>query len=123
MQQTQFDFDLPFEGAALWTPRDIWVKLNQRLLEYLREDRRIERKDHKSPSLDDLAKYYSTFSNTPDGGVLVYGIADKGDINGCGFSTKQINSVENCHISHCLGIPAHRDRRFRSIVTSHSGAS
>jgi ATP-dependent DNA helicase RecG len=61
MQQSQFDFDFnpdpPFEGSALWTPRDIWVKLNQRILEHLREDRRIERKDHKTPSLDDLAKY------------------------------------------------------------------
>jgi ATP-dependent DNA helicase RecG len=105
MQQTNFDFDFnpdpPFEGSALWTPRDIWVKLNQRILEYLREDRRIERKDHKTPSLDDLAKYYSTFSNTPDGGLLVYGIADNGDINGCGFSTKHLNSVEHCHTTLC----------------------
>ena len=101
MQQTKFDFDLPFEGSALWTPRDIWVKLNQRVLEYLREDRRLERKDHKSPSLDDLAKYYSAFSNTPDGGLLVYGIADNGEIQGCSFTTKQINSVERCHLTHC----------------------
>ena len=85
MKQIQFvfDFELPFEGAALWTPRDIWVKLNQRVLEYFREDRRVEKKDHKIPNLDDLAKYYSTFSNTPDGGLLVYGIADNGNISGC----------------------------------------
>ena len=101
MQQFQFDFDLPFEGSALWTPRDIWVKLSQRVIEHLREDRRIERKDHRSPALDDLAKYYSTFSNTPDGGLLVYGIADDGEIKGCGFTTKQLNNVETCHINHC----------------------
>lgn len=101
MEQIQFEFDSPFEGSALWTPRDIWVKLNQRLLEFLREDRRIERKDHKNPNLEDLAKYYSTFSNTPDGGLLVYGIKDNGEISGCNFSTKQLNSVETCHITHC----------------------
>lgn len=103
MQQATFDFDSPplFEGSTLWTPRDIWVKLNQRVIEYLKEDRRIERKNHKSPNLDDLAKYYSAFSNTPDGGLLVYGIADNGDITGCGFSVEQINNVERCHITHC----------------------
>jgi ATP-dependent DNA helicase RecG len=102
-EQISFDFDSSpvFEGLALWTPREIWVHLNQRLLESLREDRRFERKNHKSPSLDDLAKYYSTFSNTPDGGMLIYGVADNGDIHGCGFSDDQINSVERCHVTHC----------------------
>lgn len=103
MQQISFDFDgeSPFEDVAIWTPRDIWVHLSQRLLEYLKEDRRIERKDHKNPSLEDLAKYYSTFSNTPDGGDFVYGVADNGEIKGCHFSVDQLNSVERCHITHC----------------------
>jgi hypothetical protein len=72
--------DLPFEdqpfsaaNAALWTPRDIWVRLDQRLIEYLGEDRRYERKGNRRIDLDDLATYYSTFSNTPDGDLSYLG--------------------------------------------------
>jgi ATP-dependent DNA helicase RecG len=103
MQQMPLDFDgvNPEENVALWTPRDIWVRLNQRVLEYFKEDRRVERKDHKSPNLEDLAIYYSTFSNTPDGGLYVYGVANNGEITGCNFSTDQLNKVERCHITHC----------------------
>lgn len=90
MKQFELDFDppgeSPIENDATWTPRDIWVRLNQRFLEYFREDRRIERKAHKKPALEDLATYYSTFSNTPDGGLLVYGVQDNGDIVGCDFT-------------------------------------
>lgn len=105
MKQAEFDFDSnitpPLDNPALWTPRDIWVRLNQSALELLREDRRIERKDHKNPDLSDLATYYSTFSNTPDGGVLVYGVKDNGEIRGCHFSTNQLNEIERCHLTHC----------------------
>lgn len=108
MEQFELQFEDPTEGSrtqntALWTPRDIWVRLSQHLLEELREDRRIERKDNKSPNLQDLAVYYSAFSNTPDGGVLVYGVSDRGDIRGCNFSTEQLNEMECCHLTHCPG--------------------
>ncbi len=86
MEQLDLPFgDEPFEAAAvaLWTPRDIWVRLDQRVIEYLGEDRRFERKGNRRIDLDDLATYYSTFSNTPDGGLIVFGIEDKGDISGC----------------------------------------
>src|ERR1043166_4143466 len=97
--------DLPFEDVAvpgenptLWTPRDIWVRLNQRVLEYLREDRRFERKSGKRIDLDDLATYYSTFSNTPDGGLIVLGIENDGTITGCStLSVDQLNRVESLH--------------------------
>jgi|SRR5215831_14190720 len=70
--------DQPFNAAnaALWTPRDIWVRLDQRLIEFLGEDRRYERKGTRRVNLDDLATYYSTFSNTPDGGLVLFGIED-----------------------------------------------
>lgn len=104
MEQTSFDFSAelisPLEDRAVWTPRDIWVRINQNLLEVFREDRRVERKDYKSPNLDELAIYLSMFSNVPDGGVLIYGITNSGEIVGCGFSTKQLNSIERCHITH-----------------------
>lgn len=105
MEQISIDFDannlLLVDNPALWTPRDIWVHLNQRVLEMLKEDRRFERKDHKGPSLDDLAINYSMYSNTSDGGLLVYGIKNDGEIVGCNFSIDQLNSVERCHITHC----------------------
>lgn len=102
VEQGSFDFEsASLDNSATWTPRDIWVKLNQRVLEYFREDRRIERKDHKSPNMDDLAVYLSTFSNTPDGGVLVYGVTDAGEVVGCHFSTEQINDIERCHVDRC----------------------
>jgi len=101
--------DLPFEddfpigdSPALWTPRDIWTRLNQRLLEHFREDRRIERKGCQRLHYDDIATYYSTFSNTPDGGLLVFGVEDNGDIVGCNsLSTEQVNTIESCHITRC----------------------
>lgn len=107
MEQIELAFDgpspSPLDNLALWTPRDIWVRLNQSTLELFREDKRLERKAYKSPNLDGLAEYLSMFSNSLDGGVLVYGITDNGTIEGCHFSTDQINKVERCHITHCPG--------------------
>lgn len=92
----------PIENPPIWTPRDIWVRLNQRVLEYFKEDRRVERKGWRNIDLDDLATYYSTFSNTPDGGLIVYGIDDDGIIGGCStLSTGQLNSIETCHLQRC----------------------
>jgi len=71
------------------------VRLNQRILEYFKEDRRFERKGCKKIHFDELATYYSTFSNTPDGGLLVFGIEDNGELCGCSqLSTAQLNSIE-----------------------------
>lgn len=102
MEQLTIDFDTPpLDDSATWTPRDIWAKLSQRVLEHFREDRRIERKNNPTPNLEDLASYYSTFSNTPDGGLLVYGIQNNGEIAGCGFSTEPLNKIETCHVNMC----------------------
>ena len=104
MEQEEFDFEAPFEGqnTAVWTPRDIWVRLTQRGLEYFKEDRRLERKGRKRPDLGELAEYYSTFSNTPEGGLLVYGVENNGDISGCSmFSPGQLNDIESCHLNLC----------------------
>jgi len=102
MEQLTIDFDAPpLEDSTTWTPRDIWARLSQRVLEHFREDRRIERKSNKAPHLEDLATYFSAFSNTPDGGLLVYGIENSGDITGCSFTIDQINKVESCHLNLC----------------------
>lgn len=106
-EQREFIFEeiepLNPEGlTALWTPREIWLHLNQRFIPSFKEDRRVEYKNHKGPGLDDLATYHSTFSNTPDGGVVVYGVSDDGEIIGCDhFSSGQINEIETCHIERC----------------------
>ena len=72
MSQLELPFADPFlgENHALWTPRDIWVRLNQGLLEALEEDTRFERKGGSKVHFDDLATYFSTFANTPDGGLV-----------------------------------------------------
>lgn len=104
MDQFELDFEgfLANEDPATWTPRDIWSRLNQRVLEYFKEDRRIERKGVKKADLDDLATYYSTFSNTPDGGLLVYGVDNAGKVVGCkDFTTNQLNAIENSHTQRC----------------------
>lgn len=104
-EQLSLTFDDVFvagENTALWTPRDIWIHLSQRVIEYLREDRRYERKATSKVHLDDLAEYYSTFSNTPDGGLIVYGVKDNGDIVGCSnLSVDQLNNIESCHVTRC----------------------
>lgn len=105
MEQLPLSFGVSpdeYENKALWTPRDIWVRLDQRLLEYFREDRRIERKGNKRIGIDDLATYLSTFSNTPDGGLMVYGIEDNGEITGCSsLGVKILNEIEQCHLQRC----------------------
>jgi ATP-dependent DNA helicase RecG len=107
MEQGMFTFEelepLPAWGhIALWTPREIWVHLNQRYIDIFKEDRRVEFKNHKNPDLSDLATYYSAYSNTPDGGILVYGVTNDGEIRGCHhFSQDQLNEIENCHTVHC----------------------
>ena len=107
MNQSSLEFDddlLSLETPRqLWTPRDIWSRLNQRALELLGEDRRFERKNHSSPDLDNLATYYSMFSNTPDGGVFVYGVSDEGTVTGCNFSDEQLNKIETFHFTRCVG--------------------
>jgi ATP-dependent DNA helicase RecG len=105
MTQFSFPFDIPADlsdQTALWTPRDIWVHLNAARLPHFLEDRRLERKSARRVQLEDFAKYLSTFSNTPDGGLLVFGIEDKGKVTGCsGLSVKQLNEIEQCHLDHC----------------------
>lgn len=105
MDQLELPFDALFaagENPALWTPKDLWVRLNQRLLEHFSEDRRFERKGCKKIHHDELATYYSTFSNTPDGGVIVFGVEDDGTIVGCGsLETSQLNAIESGHLVRC----------------------
>lgn len=74
---------LPFESGItphpqLLSPREIWARLSPEFLSRLKEDRRIEFKSAISINFEDIAQYYSAFSNTPEGGILVFGIENKG---------------------------------------------
>lgn len=103
--QLELPFDSLFElgdNPALWTPRDIWVRLNQRLLSYFKEDRRVEYKGTKKVDFEDFATYLSTFSNTPDGGVVVFGVENDGNLVGCSKLTPEaLNKIEHCHTKLC----------------------
>lgn len=107
MAQTQLE--LPLDGAfalgedvALWTPRDIWVRLTQRMLSHFGEDRRVEYKGASKVDFDAFATYLSAFSNTPDGGVIVFGVDNTGNVSGCDKLTADaLNKIENCHLKLC----------------------
>lgn len=105
VSQLSLPFDEPFsvsDQPALWTPREIWVRFNETMIQHFREDRRIDYKSSLKVNLDDLASYLSCFSNTPDGGVLCYGVSDKGDVIGCNRLDQTIlNDIEKCHLIRC----------------------
>lgn len=93
---------VPGDNPALWTPRDIWIRINERLLSHFGEDKRFERKGCRKIHFSELSEYYSTFSNTPDGGMVVFGVEDKGQIVGCNsLSQTQLNEIDKFHINHC----------------------
>lgn len=109
MTISPIQLDLPFdsvfaqnENPALWSPREIWVKINQRMMATFGEDRRLDYKVAKRISFDEYATYLSMFSNTPEGGVIVYGADSKGKPAGCSsLAQTQINELERCHTNLC----------------------
>lgn len=98
---------LPFESGIiphpqLLSPREIWGRLSPEFLSRLKEDRRIEFKSAISINFEDIAQYYSAFSNTPEGGIIVFGIENDGIQRGCAsLSQDTINRIENFHRVLC----------------------
>lgn len=107
INQLNLPFDEPFsvnDRPELWTPRDIWVRFTQRMISHFVEDRRIEYKSSKRIHFDDLAAYMSCFSNTPEGGLICYGVADDGTVLGCtSLAPTILNQIEKCHLEKCPG--------------------
>jgi ATP-dependent DNA helicase RecG len=86
---------------ALWSPRDVWIHFNEFMVESFKEDRRVE---YKIPtiSLDELAKYFSMFSNTSEGGVIVIGVDKNYSAVGCNnVGQNKINEIEKLHLIRC----------------------
>lgn len=104
-QQFSLPFDYVFEPdehPGLWTPRDIWVKINHRLLRYFAEGKRIDYKSGRKVDFEDLAIFYSMFSNSLDGGVLVYGADSAGIPHGCSkMLERSLNNIEKLHLTMC----------------------
>lgn len=72
------------------------------MLTHFAEDRRLDYKRGERVDFDDLATYLSAFSNTPDGGLLVFGAKSDGTPTGCAkMPTKHLNQIENCHTNMC----------------------
>ena len=103
--QLSLPFDHVFEPEdhpALWTPRDIWVRLSHKLLRYFAEGRRIDYNSGRRVDFEDLAIFYSMFSNTTDGGVLVYGADSDGIPHGCSkMPETTLNKLEHFHFNVC----------------------
>lgn len=105
MDQLEFPFDEPFsvsDTPEMWTPREIWVKFTQRMIPFFHEDRRIEYKRTPKINWDDLASYFSAFSNSPEGGVICIGVNDDLSLVGCkNLSSDQLNQIEKIHVQNC----------------------
>src|SRR5687768_2908593 len=99
-RQLQLDFDVaeseaPKELLGLLSPDDIY-RYAEKLVEHLKEDRRIERKPtgmHARP----LGEYFAMWANTsPDGGIIAFGLTDEGEVIGCeGAEQTHVNRIEN----------------------------
>lgn len=84
--------------SAVLSPTEIYEAIDQSLLSRLGEDRRLERKP-PSYHLRELGEYVSMWANTPpEGGIIVVGMADKGEFLGCHkLSINQLNELERVH--------------------------
>lgn len=102
--ERQLKLKLNFEDKPelLLSPDDIFSKADEDLLRRLAEDRRIER---KPPAFTGsrLGEYICMWANTsPDGGLIVSGMADKGGFIGCAsLSPRQINNLEKVPHEFC----------------------
>ena len=90
------------DHAATWTPRDLWLKLDRMNVAEFGEDRRLERKQARPIHFDALAEYYSMWSNTVDGGIMLIGVRDDGTPDGCSaLSPDQLNRLDSFHTQSC----------------------
>ena len=105
--QLSFDFS---KHSALLSPDEIYHAANQPLLSKLAEDKRLERKPASIHGRE-LGDYFSMWSNTIDGGLIVVGMEDKGLFSGCHrLSPDQLNSIEKSAYTYCPEARFHSKR-------------
>ncbi len=99
MEQLNLTFH---KHPALLSPDEIYEQIDQNLLSQLAEDRRLERKPSGIHGKD-LGDYFSIWANTtPDGGLIVVGMENKGQFSGChNLSEKQLNALEKSFHQYC----------------------
>lgn len=96
-EQFSLDLTAPEERLVqLWTPDEIYDRLNESNVKRFAEDRRVERKS-SSVQPKNLAEYLSMWSNTqPHGGLIIVGIEDGGAVTGCKrMSVEHKNALES----------------------------
>lgn len=96
-EQLAFTLPIPAEGLVqLWTPSEIFERLDSGNVEHFVEDRRIERKS-VSVQPRTLSEYLSMWSNTqPHGGLIIIGVDDAGRVTGCkSAAISHRNSLES----------------------------
>lgn len=101
--QLGFDFTFPPERpTAHLSVDEIYNEMDQQMAVDAEEDHRIERKSARY-SARPLGDYFSMWANTaPDGGLIVIGIENDGELTGCGSLTKdQLDNLQRCGDIYC----------------------
>lgn len=102
----------------LLSPDEIYEQPD-RFLPVLSEDRRIERKP-AGIHVESLGEYFSMWANTsPEGGIIVIGIEDKGRVSGCRSLT--IDNLNKLEKSGYLRCPMARYDTKRVPMKNHDG--
>ena len=117
--QLAFDFSAPLKSLPqLWTPDDIFSRIDEAIIADFKEDGRVERK-RVEVSRKDLSEYLSMWANTqPSGGLIFVGVGNDGKIMGCAHvEAKRLNDIESIR-------PLCPDARFdlkKVPVQNHKG--
>ena len=74
VEEKQLDmFVTEGDHLATWSPREIWLRLNEMNFRQFSEDSRVERKGaEKAKRASEVAEYFSMWSNTVEGGVILF---------------------------------------------------
>ena len=94
--------ELGFEPTALLSVEEIYQNATAKLIQELKEDRRLERKGAGVHAEHLGSIYFSMWANTVGGGLLVIGMSDDGRIEGCrNLSVDKLNDLERAGHQYC----------------------
>lgn len=103
VEQLELHFDVRTNERATRTMSvdEMYALADEFLIQQLTEDDRLEKKSC-GVHAKELGKYFSMWSNTPDGGLIIAGVADDGSIEGClKENVQQINSMCDAARIYC----------------------